>query len=272
MSYTQQPAHMPYPGPPSPPPVKSSNGLAVAGFVLGLLGLLSSWIPVLSVVGILMGVIGAVLAGVGLSKASKVNAGKGLAIAGIVLGALGVIIAILINVVFVGAVDNAIDEAVESGVTSPGSGQSGGDAPGDGAAGSTRANPAPLGSAVTGDDWTVTVHSAKEISEDSLDQTAAAGSILIAVNLTATYEGDDEQGTTPWVSVDYVSPDGTTFDSLGGSTMFIADNEFDSFKTVYPGGSVKGDMILGIPAGNWKKGVFAVSPAMMSDDTFVAVK
>ena len=37
---------------------KGSNGLATAGFVLGLLGLLGSWIPVLNILGIILGVLG----------------------------------------------------------------------------------------------------------------------------------------------------------------------------------------------------------------------
>ena len=119
MSFTEQPAHAPQTGQHAPVARKGSNGLATAGFVLGLLGLLSSWIPVVNVVGIILGVIGVVLAGVGLAKSKKVNAGKGLAIAGIVLGALGVIFAVLINAVFVSAVDDAIDETTSTSVEAP---------------------------------------------------------------------------------------------------------------------------------------------------------
>lgn len=89
---------------------KGSNGLATAGFVLGLLGVLTCWIPILNVVGIILGILGAVLAAVGLAKSKKVGAGKGLAIAGIVLGVLAVLLAILINVASSKAVDDALDD------------------------------------------------------------------------------------------------------------------------------------------------------------------
>jgi len=89
---------------------KGSNGLATAGFVLGLLGVLTCWIPILNVVGIILGILGAVLAAVGLAKSKKVGTGKGLAIAGIVLGVLAVLLAILINVAFSNAVDDALDD------------------------------------------------------------------------------------------------------------------------------------------------------------------
>ncbi len=93
------------------PPAKSSNGLAVTGFVLGLLGLLLCWIPVLNFFGILLGILGAVFGTIGLVSSKKTGTGKGLAIAGLVMGVLAVVLAILINVAFVKSVDSAIDDS-----------------------------------------------------------------------------------------------------------------------------------------------------------------
>lgn len=118
---------------------KGSNGLATAGFVLGLLGLLVSWIPVLNIVGIILGILGAILAAVGLVKSKRAGAGKGLAIAGLILGVLAVIVAIVINIAFVNAVDDAVDGATDTSVEAPA--DSDGDAPADDAVGTTRDNP-----------------------------------------------------------------------------------------------------------------------------------
>lgn len=271
MSYTDQPTYAPN------PPVKGSNGIATAGFVLSLLGLLGSWIPVLNVLGILLAVVGLVLAAVGLAKAKKAGAGKGLALAGIVLGVLAVVLALLVNVVFVGAVDEAIDESTGTSVTSPG-GDGGNSKKGgshksgaaDAGLGATRNKPAPIGSTIKGDDWSVRINTVKVVPVDSVGSKAAPGSVLLSVNLTATYSGDDEQGSTPWATVKFVAPDGTTVDSTSGSTLFIAENAFDSLATVYQGASVKGDQLLEVPE-NWQDGVLAVSPDMLSDDTFIAV-
>ena len=278
MSYTDQPTYAPHPGGSAPPPVKGSNGIATAGFILALLGVLGSWIPVLNVLGILLGVVGVVLAAVGLAKSKKVDAGRGLALAGIVLGALAVVFAVLVNVVFVGAVDDAIDESTGTSVTSPGgdggtSKKSGSHKSGaaDAGLGATRGNPAPIGSTIKGGDWSVTVNSVTVVPSDSFGSKAASGSVLLSVNITATYSGDDEQGSTPWATVKFVAPDGTTVDSTSGSTLFIAENGFDSLATVYQGASVTGDQLLEVPAKNWQDGVLAVSPDMLSDDTFVAV-
>ncbi len=277
-TYVPQPAPAPQQsGPPTPAQAKGSNGLATAGFVLGLLGFLGSWIPVLNILGIILAVVGAVLAAVGLARSKKVAAGKGLAIAGLVLGVLAVTIAVVINVAFVNAVDDAVDETTNTSVEAPADSAdrpaSDDKAPSDDEElGKTRDNPAPLGSAITGDDWTVTINSAKTAEKDSIGQKPAAGSTLLVVNMTATYNGDDEQGESPWASVKFVTADGTTIDSTSGSTLFLEDDGFDSLKTVYSGASVKGNEMLEVPADSWQDGVLAVSPGLLSDDTFVAVK
>jgi hypothetical protein len=253
---------------PAPAPAKGSNGLAVAGFVLGLLGFLGSWIPVLNIVGLVLGVIGVILAAIGLAKSRRTGAGKGLAIAGLVLGGLAVVIAIIVNVAFVNAVDDAVNKATDTKVDAPaGSNDDGSDK-----AGTSRDNPAPVGSTITGGDWKVTINSVTTADSDSIDQKPAAGSTLLVVNLTATYIGNDEQGQSPWATVTFVSADGESFDSTGGSTLFIADKEFDSLKTVYQDGQVTGDQMIEVPEADWQSGVLAVSPDLMSDDTFVAVK
>jgi hypothetical protein len=280
MSHTYNPQPTPAPqqaGPPAPVPTKGSNGLATAGFVLALLGLLGSWIPVLNILGMVLAVVGTVLAAVGLAKSNKAGAGRGLAIAGLVLGVLALIAAVFINVAFVNAVDDVVDETTKTSVQAPADSADGAASDDRAAAdneelGTTRDNPAPLGSAITGDDWTVTINSVKSAKEDSIGQTPAAGSTLLVVNMTATYNGDDAQGDSPWATVKFVTPDGSTIDSTSGSTLFLADDSFDSLKTVYSGASVTGDEMLEVPADSWQDGVLAVSPGMLSDDTFIAVK
>lgn len=265
------------PPPGQPMPAKGTNGLATAGFVLGLLALLGAWIPVLNFLGIILGVVGAILAGVGLAKSQRVAAGKGLAIAGLIMSLLGILIAIVINVAFVGAVDSAVDDVTDTTVETPS------DASADASdadkkpktdkkLGTSRSNPAPLGSKISGGDWTVKVNSVKTVDRDSIDQTAADGSVLLQISMTATYNGDDEQGGTAWVRVEFVAADGTTYDSMDGSSIFLPENNFDSLRTVYNGASVKGDELLEIPEKNWRNGVLAVSPGLLKDATFLSLK
>ena len=69
------------------------NGLGVAGFVTGLLGLIFCWVPGL---GILLAVLGVIMGGVGIALGKKKGAPVGLAIAGLVLGIIALIPAIII--------------------------------------------------------------------------------------------------------------------------------------------------------------------------------
>ena len=64
---------------------KGSNGLAVAGFVLALLGALSSFIPLVNIFGDFLAVLGLIFGIIGLVQSGKRAAGKGLSIAAIIL-------------------------------------------------------------------------------------------------------------------------------------------------------------------------------------------
>lgn len=72
-----------------------SNGMGVAGFILGLLGLVFFWFPFL---GLILAVLGVILGGVGMSNGRKSGAGTGLAIAGLVLGLIALVPVIIVLV------------------------------------------------------------------------------------------------------------------------------------------------------------------------------
>src|SRR4051794_5502903 len=90
----QQP--MPQPGYGYPMPVQQpSNGLGIAGFVTGLVGLVLCWVPWL---GVLLAIVGVALSGVGIAQGKKKGMTIGLAIAGLVCGIIALIPAIIIMV------------------------------------------------------------------------------------------------------------------------------------------------------------------------------
>lgn len=77
-------------GDPGGAPQGTSNGTGTAALVLGILGLLTSWL----VFGGLLGLVAIVLGAIGLGKVRKREASnKGSAIAGIVLGVLSILVA-----------------------------------------------------------------------------------------------------------------------------------------------------------------------------------
>src|SRR6266516_4242220 len=84
--------------PPHPPMYARppENGLGTTGFVLGLLGLLFSPIPLIGVIAWPLVILGLVFASIGVGKANKGTASnRGLAIAGVVLSIIGLAICIV---------------------------------------------------------------------------------------------------------------------------------------------------------------------------------
>jgi hypothetical protein len=102
----------PYAAPPEQPTFAPQNGLGTAGFVLGLLGLLFSPIPVVGLVAWPLVILGLVFSLVGFGRARRGHATNGgLAIAGIVVSALGLLVCILWVAAFGKAVKDVQDES-----------------------------------------------------------------------------------------------------------------------------------------------------------------
>lgn len=97
---------------PQLPAAKPSNGLGTAGFVVGLIGLVFSFIPLIGVVAWPLVILGIIFSAVGISKAVKGRAtNKGLAIAGLVVSVVGLVVCILWVAVWNQAVDDINEEA-----------------------------------------------------------------------------------------------------------------------------------------------------------------
>jgi hypothetical protein len=73
---------------PYPVQAPSNNGLAIAGFVTALVGLVLFWVPFL---GVVLSGTGLVLSAVGISQGKKTGGPTGLGVAGLVLGIVGVL-------------------------------------------------------------------------------------------------------------------------------------------------------------------------------------
>jgi hypothetical protein len=77
-------------------PAQPQNGLGVAGFVCGLVGLIFSFIPIIGIIAWPLVILGVVMSGVGLSYANNGRANnKGMAIAGLCVSLVGLFICIL---------------------------------------------------------------------------------------------------------------------------------------------------------------------------------
>lgn len=79
----------------APAQAQSTSGLAIAGLVLGILAILGAFVPLLNILTFPFAIVGLILAVVGLLGVNKgKHTGKGVAIAGIVLGAAALVVTI----------------------------------------------------------------------------------------------------------------------------------------------------------------------------------
>ncbi len=100
----------PLPVQPSPVPPRQSNGIATAGLVVGVIGAVLSFIPVVGTVAWVLAPIGLVLSVVGLVRSGRARNGRGSSIAGIVLSLVALLLCILYTAVFTSAVANVAQQ------------------------------------------------------------------------------------------------------------------------------------------------------------------
>jgi hypothetical protein len=97
LTYATPPPYYPYPAQPAP----RNSGMAVASLVLGLVGLFVSWFTfgIPSILAVIFGHIG-----ISQTRPDRGLSGRGMAIAGLVLGYIVVAFAVYVSIVVVYAI------------------------------------------------------------------------------------------------------------------------------------------------------------------------
>lgn len=108
------PTHQPVQGPQVQPEAFGGrppfSGLAVAGFVLGVVSLSTSMAPIFNSISFFAAIVGIVLAAIGIAKTrNHLRRGRGLAVAGIVTSILAVVLVLASQSAYESAVNSAID-------------------------------------------------------------------------------------------------------------------------------------------------------------------
>jgi len=100
------------PLPVTPPPVEPQNkGLAITALVLGIIAIVGSWIPFVSIGSAIIGIVGIVIGIVAINKASKrLAGGKTMAVIGTVISGLAIVAAIISTSLGVMAINDVADE------------------------------------------------------------------------------------------------------------------------------------------------------------------
>ena len=90
------------------PPQGPKNGMGTTALVLGIVGLITSWIPYVACFGWVMCILAIIFGGIGIARANKGEAtNKGMATAGLVLGILAFVVGIVITLAVWGSIMGA---------------------------------------------------------------------------------------------------------------------------------------------------------------------
>jgi hypothetical protein len=238
----------------APQPIKKTSGLAVAGLVLGILAILTCFLPIINNASFVMGLVGVVMAIVAFLGARKgKNTSKGMAIAGIVLNVLAIVITLFMQEVYSRAWNQAVNEATT-------------DAP---VSSSTSGETTTSDSSTTSDTSATSDDSSAETAEgqaaDAIDyQHLAMGEgatfddgLTVTVNSVDRSHTDYSGDAVTWVNVTYVnngseSASFNIFDWKGEDASGVqrnialtsGDDEDLGSGTLSPGGTVTGTVYL----------------------------
>jgi len=102
MASTPPPNTASAPPPPPPAPARRRNGAGTAALVVGVVSLVLAVLVIFAVLAIPLGIIAAILGGIGMSRASKGEAdNRGHALTGLITGLLSIVVAVAIGISFV---------------------------------------------------------------------------------------------------------------------------------------------------------------------------
>ncbi|WP_432559625.1 DUF4352 domain-containing protein [Granulicoccus sp. GXG6511] len=271
------------PGKAAPTPVRARNVIAIVAFVVAVAGFVFAVWEGAYILGWVLLPIGFILALVALFQREQP---KRMAVAALIIAVVGTVAG---AIAFMSSAARAFDDAFSGGevtaapvapvapVAPDGGGAGDGEpaaepAGGEQSAHGTRANPYPTGTALSNEEWQVTVNSvdldanAKIAAENPFNDEPDAGYTFALVNLTVTYLGD-ESGTPAEVDVKYVTSAGNVISTYDKSV--VGPDEL-GYAELYTGASATGNVALHIPKDD--SGVLRVSPGMFGKDVFVALR
>jgi len=263
----------------APAPVKKGrNTVGIVALVMAVIGVVFACLPGALIVGWILLPISFIVGLVGLFRRGEA---VWPAVTAVIVSVVGTIIGVFVFLMVVGsAVDEAISSASAVSASPAPDGalaNSGGSAAADSAQGKSRENPYPLRTEISSKDWKVVINSVTFNANDAVaaanqfNEPPAEGKEYVLINYTATYIGNDPAGETPaFVLVDFVTADGVTID--GADSIAAAPDAIDSLTVLYKGASVSGNVVRAVPSANAQDGVLAVSPGLLADKVFVAVK
>ena len=234
---------------------KPKSGMAIAGLVLGILALLTSFLPIINNLSFIVGLLGLIFAIVGLVGTIRgKKSGKGIAIAALIITVLSLVIVLATQSMYSAAIDEASNTLENPAVSSTdGVGNSDTTSSVDTSSAEGNYTDMALGTSVDfNNGLTVTVNS----FDGSLEN--YDGSALTAVSVTYVNNGDSE------AAFNVFDWEGQDASGVLTSATFYGNSDTDlSSGNLVPGGSITGTVYF---SGEMEKVLYNAS--LFSDATY----
>ncbi|MBF4617831.1 DUF4190 domain-containing protein [Clavibacter sp. VKM Ac-2873] len=260
-----------------PPRPRGGKGLAIAALVVGIAGVLGALIPFLNYVTAVPALVAVVLGIISLARRMD---GKPLALTGLILGAVGFVLSIVLAFVYTFAFVSSVTDAVESaGADSGFATPEPTDTSGDGATalpGTSPDDPLPIGTPVTGEgidgpEWQITLGTpildatAAVLAADPTNGPPADGMQYAVVPVTATYLGSSTGDPLSELAVGFLASDGSQYSAADSFVQAPAPAFTDADKLLEPQGTATGNVVIEIPIEGAADGLWATAPGMIAD-------
>ncbi|MCJ1709913.1 DUF4190 domain-containing protein [Clavibacter michiganensis subsp. phaseoli] len=261
-----------------PPRPRGGKGLAIAALVVGIATFLGALIPFLNYVMLVPAVVAVVLGIVSLARRMD---GKPLAVTGIVLGAVGFVLSVVLAVVYTFAFVSSVTDAVESagadsGFASPEPSDGFGDDDATAQPGTSPDDPLPIGTPVTGEgidgpEWEVTLGTptldatAAVLAADPTNEAPAEGMQYAVVPVTATYLGSSTGDPLSELAVGFLAADGSQYSAADSFVQAPAPAFTDDADLLEPQGTATGNVVIEIPIDGAEGGLWATAPGTIAD-------
>jgi len=239
--------------------------------IIAIVGFIFACIPGALIIGWVLLPIAFILAIVGLTRTGQK---KGTSILALILSIVGTIVGFVVFLTVVtDAVDDAFNNADGGDLEASTSDSESDEAPNDSEAidddavsdeaeeaadnasdeSGTRGNPLAIGDTVQNDDWTITLGSPYEatdevLAENEFNEEPEAGMEFWILPITATYEGEDTGHAGMDLTAKFVGDDGRTYNDYEPGCGVIPDDLMD-IDSLYADGTAEGNTCISVPQG-----------------------
>jgi hypothetical protein len=266
---TGQPPYGPPPGTgygyggQQPPVARKGSGLAIAALVLAIIAVLLCWVPIVNNFAAVLAVLGLALGIPALVSARRgKRSGSGLALASVILSVVAFVAVLATQALFSEVLDDVADEIDKS--TSSES------APADPTqdAGTDAPSVLSLGQSGQLGEYTVTVDSVtangNDIVADANQFNDAPNGQYVVVDVTVTYNGDEDGD--PWLDLttEFVGTDARKYDT--SSCLASLSNGISDVPTLLAGGTASFQVCMDVPPTAIAGGQVQMSESFSFDD------